>query len=542
MVSQAISLLNEGFDLSLSNGEFKKDSGWKHLLSPSYRRSEIQKIIEYALQSPDKETTLGLGDALIQRYRSDKSAKKIIQAFDRQIAPLRPQLQYLHPANQKSLSKWETAGQPAEIFRDFPQFAHFLESSLLLSQIKVTRDTVQLVDGEAALFVEGEWVKESDLCRRFEIVDSKLFDSRFVVEKETREVYSYLDNGKGLQKHHPFYTTTTPISILDGEDYAKTWGKASSFIRPEEKMLTEAERAEKNQERPFILQYVTSNIVQGNSNLHDLIINPRHPYLRLIVGVDNPELGTKKGEVFEVGYGWKQVPLLPFMASKGRFRSPDPWEYKTVDERIVTNIPISQNEAHRFYEFTLKYHRDGVNLGIEPGFSLSRQNCSVYSSSACKAAGIAVPTEIDFRDALKRISPDALRKIGLQMHAWAKAASQWIRKEAGRFLPESLLSSLSFFSQKLNALAHKLRDIATAIFLAPPHAVLGGAFGEGGVAFRQSDEPPATIEPPLRNWRNFFDLSAYVINLPGIAQEWQLQQPSTVVYGNRPVRLTIVPT
>jgi hypothetical protein len=540
--TQAISLFNDGYHLSLSNGTLQKDSCWKHFLSPSYHRAEIQKIVDHIQPkilepSPERDSYLCLGDALIQRYRHDNSVKKIVQIFDRQIAPFRAQLRYLHPANQKSLSKWEKAGQPLEIFRDFPRFSEFLKASLLLSQMKVTRDAVRLIDDEPALLVEDEWVKEGDLYRRFEVVDSKAFGARFIVEKETREVYTYLDNGRGLQKHHPFYSTNTPLSTLNDDEYEKTRDRASLFVRSDEADLTPQQRAERNEGRPFILQYVTSRVKEGDSNFNALIRNPKHPYLRLIIGQDNPEMGTKKGEVYEVGYGWKEMPLLPFMASKGRFRSPDPWEYKTPDQRIVTNIPISQEEARRFYEFTMKYHRDSVNLGIEPGFSLSRQNCSVYSREACKAAGVDIPTEIDLKEAIQRVVPDCLRKVGQQLREWTGAASTWIRKGASRFLPACLIHGI----QRLSHLIGKVRDAFLAFALTPFHALLGGAFGKGGAAFRQPGQPPAQINPPLHDWRNFFSLSSYKINLPGIAQEWQLKQPSTVVY-DKPVRLAIVPT
>lgn len=544
MVTQAINLLRNGAHLSLTNERFERGSCLKHFFSPSFHKGEVQKIVSFVedqiVNGPEESRNdyLKLGDAIVLRYKSDCRLGKVVKVFDRQIAPFRQQLQYHYPENQKGMKKWVNAGQPVEIFRDFPTFVECLESSLILSQMKVTRDTVRMVDDEPALLVDGQWLKEADIYQRFEVIYSKRYGQKFVVEKATRHVFTYLDNGRGLQKHHPFLDST-PISTLNDEEYDRTLNKAREFVRPAERDLPADERAALNQNRPFILQLVTSRIQEGTTNFHQLVRNPKHPYIRMIVGVDNPELHTRKGEVYEVGYGWKEVPLLPFIATSGRFRTPDPWEFKTPDERIVTNIPLTQEEAHRFYEFTLKYHRDGINLGIEPGFHLTRQNCSVYFREACRAAGIDVPTEVDFNDALGRICPECLRTLGRQLVAWKEAASDWIHNAAGRLIPARALNAISNVFDQVSETIAKVRNIFIAFILSPLRALLGGAFGRVGAAFRQPHERPEQIGPLLHNWRGFFDLSSYKVNLPGIAQQWQLAQPSTVVYANHPVRLAI---
>lgn len=545
MVAQAISILKKGSHLEFSQGTFVEGNWWQHWFNPCFHHAQVKKVIDTiqpliaGAQPEERQLYLELGDLLITSYKHDPLVQKMMRVFDRKIAPVRPVLQYLHSTNRQSFEKWKKASQSEEIFRDYPRFAEFLESSLLLSQIKITRDSVQLVEGSPALLVDGQWVKEADFYRRFEVVYSKRWGQKFLVEKETRAVYTYLDNGRGLEKHHPFLDARKSISHVNDEEYLRTWNKACQFIRPEEAQLTAQERMERNQERPFILQLVSEKLKGPDTNFHNLIINPRHTFIRLIAGQDNPELGFRKGDVYEFGFYEKKHHFLPAVATKGQFVSPDLWEYKTPDERIVTNVPIRLEEAQKFTEFTMKYHLDGINLGNEPGFHITRQNCTVYFREACKAAGIAVPIQIDLASAINRVMPEVLRRVGRQIKAWAHAASAWIHQFAERFIHPQILKAMGDGIHWIVDAIRKTKNAFVAFILTPIRAALGGFAGDGGAAFVQKGERPTQVEPPLNRFKNWFDLSTYTLNLPGIAQEWQLQQPSTEVYEDH-TRLAII--
>ncbi len=546
MVTAAIQILNKGHHLTLHDeGRLAKSSFTDHLFRASHT-AQVQKITDFikknllTASSKQQAEYVHLADALILRYKNDQAIIKSIRLFDRFIAPYRNKLDYLEPVNKINFTKWQRAGQPIQVFRDFPKFASFLESSYLLSQLKVTRDRIRLIHGKPALKVNRVWLSASSLLKRFEIVKSKQYDSTFVIDKTSKEVYTYLDNGKGLQKHHPFLSTNTPLSILSREDYATTHKKALSFIRANERSLSAKERAQRNRKRTFILQYVSSHTPRGTSNLSALLRNPRHPFIRLIIGKDNPELHTKKREVYEAGYGWKHASRLPGLTQHGRFRSPDPWEYMR-SIKTVTNIPITQKEAHQFYRFSMKYHKDGVELGKEPSFNLFHHNCSVYAKEASKAAGLFIPTEIPITEAMTRILPEWILAIGRTVQSATTSTAAWFRKERKRIIPQTIGNALRSIETGFNALVYKITDVAFATAIIPIRAFLGGAFGPNGAAFRQLNEPQEEIGPPLRNWSTWFSLSKLTVHLPGIAQEWQLKQPSTVVYPEDHIKLTIVP-
>lgn len=543
-MTQLAALLNRGTPLERHQDSLVEAPPLRYRFFPCYRKSKVEEIANSILQKLSQEPSskrgelLKLGERLISRYGKAALLKKSLKRFDRALAPYKENIEYQNRENQTAFEKWVRAGQPPEIFRDHPLFASFLEKSQILSQMKVTRDQVRLIDQVPKLWVEDRWLSLEELENRFELIYSKLYGQLFVVEKETRCVYTYLDNGKGLQKHHPFLSTTTPISKLEENDYQKTLAKAKEFIRPEETDLSSEEREEKNKNRTFILQLVSSYDKKGSSNFSEFVQNRKHPYLRLIIGADNPELRTHRREVYEVGYGWKSPPLLPFIYTQGRFRSPDIWEYKNTAKRIVTNIALSQEEARRFYLFTLKYHLDGIHLGKEPAFHLLQQNCSVYFRAACAAAGIGVPTEASLGETLYRIAPDILRKpydllnLGLQ-----KISRTWSLLVDKAF-PENFFKGLTPTWLKIKESVKDFFNGLAAFIAVPFRALLGEGSGQGGVVFGPKDQEAKKLEPPLRSWKNFFTLPK--LNFPGISQEWQLKQPSTVVYEN-PVKLAIVP-
>lgn len=548
-ISQAIGWLAQGEALSWKTEGLSK-CGYKEklqcFLNPGKQREEVAKITAYVQQqlaaapSEERQLYLKLADAVVARYYNSRSAGKVIMAFERHLARYRTSPIYKHPANRVLYQKWIRNGLPADIYHRHPECCAFLEKSGVLSQLKVTRDTVLELDGEAALIVEGKPLKWSAFQHMFEIQKSKLYKETFLVHKKSRLTYTYLDNGLGLQEHHPYLTGLAPISKLSEEDCQAVTAKAMEFVRPGEEHLSQEARAQLNAERPHVLQLVTSYIKTGDSHFSELVSNPKHPYLRLIAGRDSKSLPVKRGDVFEVGYGWKERIVIPFETTQGQFRSPDVWEYKGCDERIVTNIPVSVQEAQDFYEYTLRYHRDGIHLGNAVAFHLFRQNCSTYVRAALQVAGIAVPTEMTLPAVVHEVAPGWIRAVGLAFSGTRQGLHNLVRRVSEIFLPPTVKHYLHGAARKVVMLFQRFVISLTALGLAPIGIALGGALGDEGKAFVQPDTPEQNVGPPLRNWKNWLVLSGYTINLPGVLQRWQREQASTVVYRN-PVKLSITP-
>jgi hypothetical protein len=523
---------------SVSYDEGKKVfvcGGWNEkihrFLSGEYERSQIQKvtnIVQRQLSLKDDgcdQATRELWAVCVSSYKGKSRLQKIIRTAERSICTFREDIKFEEKGNQAALKKWLGYGHAEVIFRKFPEFTHFMFDSNLLSQMKVSRDTIPLENGEPQLLVEGKWMKWDEVLEAFTFEKSERFGEVFVLRKQDNEVFTYLDNGRGLQLHHPYLSKAlTPVSTIDDFQLQQLHEKACTFVRDGEADMDEEERERLNAERPFILQLVSSYVDAPDTNFHEFVVKRKHPYLRIVIGEENKELGTKKGDVYEIGYGWKKRPLVPFILSGGQFRSPDVWEYMPCEERLVTHIPISKDEANKLFRFTQRYHNESINLGREIGFHLGQQNCSVYIRHAFRQAGIAVPTEISFSAFLWKICPGWIQMIGKGIVRGMETMKELTFK-AGRILPASVTDPLMNLGRKMKQAVGKVVRIAVAAFLSPLRFFLGEGMGEKGLAFESEKK---LLIPPLWKPASLFKLPR--INLPGVLQEWQRNQKSTQVF------------
>lgn len=499
---------------------------WKERIhrffSSDYNKKQVERVVEVVREtlisneSAIDPSVRELWEVCVQKYQSEKHLRHIVRVADRAICKDREDLDFREKGNLSALQKWTRYGHDPEIFRKFPEFAQFMFDSNLISQMKVTRDSLKYDDGEPSLLVEGEWMKWDQVLENYTFKMSKRYGEVFILRKSDSEVFTYLDNGKGLQLHHPYQTKKlTPISTVSDQELQELQEKAALFERNDE--------METAPERPFVLQIVSSYVKGPDTNFHDLVVKRKHPYLRVIIGKDNPELGTKKGEVYEVGYGWKRRPLVPFMLATGQFRSPDVWEYMPCEERIVTNIPISQEEAHNVFAFTQKFHNESVNLGHEIGFHLGRQNCSVYVREAAKKAGIELPTEIKVTSFIAKVSPEWVKAAGRGIHLAAKQVKTCAYK-AVQILPDWFKNPMIAGYREVARVAKKVSQLVIAFLFNPFRILLGDGMGKKARGFEEDKE----VKPAMQKLRSYFTIPT--INLPGILQEWQRQQLSTVIH------------
>ncbi|HEV8052012.1 MAG TPA: hypothetical protein VGP47_05920 [Parachlamydiaceae bacterium] len=514
----------------------------KRYFSSSHDKNEIQAVADHIFNeirnSENPNSFLPIANAFVIRYAETRNGEKISQIFDRKVGAISPDHKLLHNANQSRIKKWQRYGQDPLIYQRHPEFCNFMETSGLLSQIKVTQDAFQEIDGEAAIKVNSQWMKWSDFKNQFEAVFSERYNETFIVHTDN-QVFTYLDNGKGLQPHHPFLTENTPTSVINDEDYTKVLLKARTFIRKGEEDLNPAELDKRNLERTFILQLVTSHAKGADTRFTNLLTKPQHPYVRLVVGHDNPSLNIAKGEVYEVGYVRKSNVTVPLTTTDGRFRSPDINEYLSFEEKVVTNIAVTPKEAQAFVHYVSDYHRGEVNIGNPIGFHLLKQNCTTFARASLEAANIQIPTEITLSELVRKIAPvwiatscGFIKSIAAKTHSLAKRTIQ--------ILPSWIKNPINRIAKKIKEVFHKILEALTAVVFIPLKLALGDAFGTGGRAFTQVGDQPQNIEPSLKSFKRWFLLSSYKVNLAGILQNWQREQASTVIYKN-PVKLCIVP-
>jgi hypothetical protein len=390
-------------------------------------------------------------------------------------------------------AKWLRYGFDERLFDRHPQFAHFLLRSTLGSQMKITRDPPREIGGAPALLVEGKWISFDAFLRRFETAQC----GTEIREKGTQRIFTYLDTGEGLVPHDPRGDgLAAPIARLSPADYRTTLELAARFPRKPSRGS-----------RDHVLQIVTSYVRGAKgapwlNNLRELVMRPKHAYLRTI---------DPSGNVRAVGFNWNARPVRPFKTILGHFRSPDLWEYQQADERVVTNIAVTREEFEKVQAYVATY-KDA------PAFHLLRQNCGAFVKMAVlHATGVDIPATHSFGSLLSQSLPDT----------WQSVAS--LKTHIARRLP----AAVRRLAEKIGALWRKtlaLRLSLMALLLGANQSEKGYAFDAAG-----SKRPLRAI---LSCWKNYFDLSRYTTYTIAALQQWQRRQPSTKIY-SRPVKLAV---
>ncbi|MDX8431680.1 MAG: hypothetical protein SNF33_07780 [Candidatus Algichlamydia australiensis] len=276
------------------------------------------------------------------------------------------------------LSRWKRYGFPLEIYYTHPDFAKFLLATPLGSQIRVTGDPICVERGVPKILVEGEWHSFEEISQRFCVRSCKRYRQKFIYDRETNSVFTYLGGGKGLVEHHP-YKSHLALKTVSEEEYVKARSLAKKFNGCDEEA---------------ILQIVSTN-APGKHRY----FSARHIYLRFIDAGRN---------LYSMGFGYDDPIRIPLKSGRGLLRSPDFWEYKRAKARTVTNIPLSKSGVRRLIHFA-----EQCQKSESYAFHILHHNCAAFVSAAVKfATGLNIPTRVRLRDFLSKLVPRWVRIPG----------------------------------------------------------------------------------------------------------------------------------
>lgn len=512
----------------------------KKIIRKSFSEENAPKVKAYAKKIFHKNRNISRNELckkVILHYKGNKKLQKETIQFDEKIGKLKlsevpaDTSVYLLEENRAKFKKWTSYGFDSKLYTQNPKFVDFMFEASLGSQMKVTRNCeIKEIDGEAALLVEGYWIKASHFLERFEVKVDKTQHEKFIFEKKTQRVFSYTDTGQGLVPFHPYQEgLKTPVSNLDKESYESVLKTAQTFVRKGEEGLSTEEVEEKKKERTYVLQIVSSRV--GEETKHGFLtknifnlVNRKHPWIRLV----EPNTSGDQANVYSVGFGWDGQPSQPLKTVSGRFRSIDAWEYKPA-ERVVTNISVSKKEFEKLQEFPQKFINDQA-----AGFHLMSQNCSVgLRVGVEEATGIKIPTEIGFGSLLFRFTPDFFQKIVNFLDRGRLA----VRSLVGRVCPNFVEKGY----EHLKARIVYIYQATVAFRLALVGSFLGAGKKEGNGVAVDPRSRKKSLDPLLYDSRYWHDLSLHSFNMPGLLQEWQEKQASTVRYDRKHVQFAIVP-
>lgn len=524
-------------DVTFSKGDlFNIDVVQKWNYSQLRKEPQMTKLVNEILarlNDPSKgDSAIKPATKFVELCVKNKINSKMLSILDRQLHAKDTAFQIAE--NKANFVRWNKWDFNSDVFVHHYEEAKYLLNSPLGNQMKIFKDPIIMQDHLPGILVAGQWTSIQAVQDQFEIKYLPKFKEKFMVLKGTEDVYTFLDNGRGLQEHNPYTaeTLSCPLTRLSDDEFDRTWIEAMKFKR------TDDERSDDS--RTFIFQIVSSYITNSqNNNAMELLYRRKHPWIRVICGRENPEFGTKKGDVFEIGFGWTAPSKLVAKTTEGRFRvNGDLWNFKTAEQRVVTNIAITPEEADEILQYILGFHSRNIHpskADDKIAFNLWSQNCSAFVHHIAKKAGVHAPTQIYLTELIARISPNWLKAIGrgfLSVKSGVKSAFSAV-------VP-------SFINKPLTWAIHMIRDIGLSIanfVLVRPFSLISLALGGGSGAVGREFTRNAHVKVPLGsrlNFKNFFSLRRFHYHLPGILQEWQRKQPSTVIYKDT-VKLSIVP-
>ncbi|NGX56589.1 MAG: hypothetical protein K1060chlam5_00832 [Candidatus Anoxychlamydiales bacterium] len=525
-----INLLNQNLNalknynyLSIKGDEIIEDSYleiFKKFINRGYKNRKDFQIVNYvnnlinSSNESNKELITKLSNRAISYLKYNKTLKKDILLLDRLVEKISKVYRFQIKKNKELFKKWKLYGFDSSIFYKYPKFSDFLFNSNLAAQVKVTNDLIKIIENEPAILVEGKYEKFSDIEKRFGYKYSYEFHEIFVYEKDTNEVFTYLDTKMGLVQHHPYVSCFKPISKISNDEYIKLLDLGKTF-----------NRKSSNLEKKHVLQIVTSNIDKDEKNSYNItkFLKSKHPYFRLIDSDKN---------VYIIGYGnWIDSKIYSFSnTTRGRFRSPDIWEYKRCEKKFVTNIAIDEEEAKRFKYFCIKYMNDDLNFGRRIAFNFFDQNCTSFVRNALKySLDFKLDSQASLFEIITFIVPDIIANTYKNIESKTKLL---LRKTA--VITPSIVKTLSKY---VYFVIEKIIKLTFTFFVSSITFLLGAYNSKKGRVIKNPDKVENFL-PPLSSITDWVTYSRYKIDAPAKLQYLQKQMHTTKKY-KKPLKLAI---
>ena len=433
------------------------------------------------------------------------------------------------PPSKKDLKTerlWEkygwTGAQPSRdltsLLTKYPDCAHFLRKSGLLFMIRgyqhtldrshestdpgieEMQDGIKLdpYDGHPLLFVEGDWTRWEDLSTWI-TYDSK--KKKIVSSDNPAEEWNYCapDGLCRIGRYNEIY----PIYHLSESDQAALQKQGEKFFQG-----NVPEKLQNDRKRWHYLQVFTSE----NGPISKL----SHVGLRLI---------DANGAVYSLGFETSdEIPFKEqyFVGSYDvGITSLDYDEFKPFNARRVTTIPLTGDQYRNAMKQIEAYSKGPMR------FNRMHQNCSTYATSVMRAAG----HPMDVRSTLPELIVDLVPDLPV---------CSKIARAIGGFFKWIFPSCICHL---LGAIAIKISTVCTNLIAycfgstqgSPPHPKAEN----GGI---ENQDKMNYFDRLVESPEDLLSEEAAIIYSPAKVVNWQLAQPSTVIYPNDgSPQLTIIP-
>jgi hypothetical protein len=507
-------------------GQHDWTNGFKRWCIPGYASAQDKKISEYFTKQL-KDVVYSESSLDLDKIKSDLSlaeehissrrgwwnwqpSGKEIGRLEHYTLAVRERLNLFTPSrsrqelfqkcrfdNQPLLAHWLKCGFSEETFWAHPDLVDFIFKTHLHRHIRhpyynhtigmqwwLTRRGGEVTPvKEPHLLFNGRQMPWTEIRKKMH-VDSQ--SRLYTKENGRKKRWSYLENGfTELKEDH--FTSPQPLRKL-------AQAPPHSQI---EIVTTHAHTKDWN---------ITDRVLQGN----------RHSFFRIVPGVGfsarHPEVGMEQGAVYSFGWGtiWRDFNFFsPLSTLKGRWYSPDGWEFCKQDQ-CVTTLDVTDDKITRLMEIIRRRSQE------ELPFHFLTANCSGITAEVLNEAGVI---DLDTKNHMAKLSyefflPESVRK------PLDKIFSFFIR-----MTPQCICNGI----QRIGAFFY-------SIVFAPIFSVLGAwrtkiSFeNEEGESLQQNMMNPRIANRVKALYSNVYDLfrpSKMEFDMTKNIYTWQLRQHGT---------------
>lgn len=362
---------------------------------------------------------------------------------------------------------------------------------------------------------EGEWVSISKIRQtlRWDAKEHVLISKTNPLEK-----WGYLST-EGLVAYPQAYEK----SLAEETGYAKSNAEMRAIAHLSKKemrtLMTHAQSFAHPSIDPTSSTCALQFITHPQMTFHPPLLQNLNAQLNVHCGI---RLITSDGSIYSFGFGGdyhehalKKKWYQSLATINGQPKNLDYLEFQKYDQRLVTTVPLDDQQAQEILKNLNLYRREGIR------FNLLRQNCVRFATHILHQAGIHVKTRISIKEMIWRALPniEQLPLVGTTLHAaYVKTAAKIspFAKQKFAFMASVVLFIPSKFADVLINLSLRLLGASRS----SPNTSLPLDSSNGG----------DRLENFEKLFRGLCDPEAAHVYHSSLFVQWQLNQKTTEAY------------
>lgn len=369
---------------------------------------------------------------------------------------------------------------------------------------------------------EGKWVSVARLQKTMEW---KGRTQSLLSKANKAEGWCYLSD-TGLTPIHPLHDKRLMNFPLYSSENQRMHPVARLSEQEMESLLIHAARFENQSfSRREIPKGAIQVVTYPNCLFKGTLLQNFGSQLKLHYGL---RLIMPDGSLYSFGFGRSEHENVlnnqtrtPCATMNGQPKILDYMEFQKFENRLVTTVPLSENEAEKILQHLHFYRKNGLR------FNLLKQNCARFTTHLLHIAGVSINIRISLFSIGLQYLPKAnylQRMFQQRERKQEKESWKWIAAVIPSIVKEPFFYLASIFVDLSKQIYHLILNLGLIYF--------GGRLADSidFPHFQGSDQSSKAVENFDVLVPSIFDQNAAYIHHPSLLLRWQLHQTTTEIY------------